>query len=187
MRTRLVYLGQALSTEGIFISYDQFLAYTEVVVEQDPETLVRLPYEYGPTNANYSDTLQSSVPGFETIGTPISLPDIAPKPTDPPTATPTSSTSSPTPVPVEPRSGLTTGAIIGIAIGGTIFLSMIFWILYSWCRRCREDKEGYVSAGSTPPTQLIAGTGEEVSVMDDPTKVGGDLGSVAEYGDQRLV
>ena len=169
------------------ITYTQTLSYMATADAKEPEDYVQLPFLDTPYKQMLVEQLRNNVDAFSGL-TDISNPVI----------------------PVEPESdesGLSLGAIIGIAVGGAAGLLLLAWGAYAMGSR-RDDRHpvsdgigaGYSGSGDLddpnmmPSTfQLSHGDDDIISTMDDPTvaKLGGTMSGEASalggYGDQRCV
>lgn len=156
------YTGRRLSTlrkledgdEELMITYDQTVAYE--ISPDSPMTeadIVTQPFMSDQSRAIYSDRLrETGDPAFENI----------------------QGTSQITQAGSE-DSGLSTGAIIGIAVGGAAGLALLVgggYYMFS-----KRGGGGYKSTGEDqPPQSLALGGGDDVSALHEPNK---------PYGDQR--
>jgi hypothetical protein len=200
MRTQIRLVSQRVTSTGLRLVYNQDLQWTEKGERQatplSASDLVAMPYQYQPTNDVYIGILKT-IKGFENVGSPFPLPVIPQAPTPSPTAAPTQAKSS-------DSSPLSTGAIIGIAVGGAVFLIIVAYCFYSFC--CKSDTAGssyyekdsrmasssggggggaYGSAGynssNTPPSRVVTGR-DEVSTIDYPRD---GVESMGDFQDQR--
>ena len=78
-------------------------------------------------------------------------------------------------LPASDDGGLSTGAIIGIAVGGAAGAALLvgggYWLF------TRDKSGGYAKdVGDQPPSSLKLGGGDDISTLQDPTR---------PYGDQR--
>jgi hypothetical protein len=84
----------------------------------------------------------------------------------------------------EDDGGLSTGAIVGIAVGGAAGLVLLGGALYMATHRGDGGYEK--SAGDHPPSSLQLGGGDDVSTLNDPGKSSRRAAdSLGGYGDQR--
>jgi hypothetical protein len=199
MRTQIRLVSRRVTSTGLRLVYNQDLQWTEKGERQatplSASDLVAMPYQYQPTNDVYIGILKT-IKGFENVGSPFPLPVIPQAPTPSPTAAPTQAKSS-------ESSPLSTGAIIGIAVGGAVFLIIVAYCFYSFC--CKSDTAGssyynekdsrmasssggggaYGSAGynssNTPPSRVVTGR-DEVSTIDYPRD---GVESMGDFQDQR--
>jgi hypothetical protein len=201
MRTQIRLVSRRVTSTGLRLVYNQDLQWTEKGERQATQTsasdLVAMPYQYQPTNDVYIGILKT-IKGFENVGSPFPLPVIPQAPTPSPTAAPTQAKSS-------DSSPLSTGAIIGIAVGGAVFLIIVAYCFYSFC--CKSDGTtgssyynekdsrmasssgggggAYGSAGynssNTPPSRVVTGR-DEVSTIDYPRD---GVESMGDFQDQR--
>jgi hypothetical protein len=150
------------------IIYDQEITYFATSVAPTPREIIVVPFEDTDGNAMYAADLQTSNdPAFALVQSPIESPII--------------------PGAGDDDDGLSTGAIVGIAVaGGFVFLMAAFLGIRMMGS---DDGEGYVDPDTRPPGQFNVAASDDVSAIDDaPAKaLGAGDASVAEYGDQRYV
>jgi hypothetical protein len=170
MDTTIKVINQALDTLGNTIRYNQSLVYIATANAQSADELIVQPFQDNFANADYASRLSINLDAFRRVGSPIAVPVV--KEEKAPEA--------------EENDGLSLYAIIGIAVGGTVFCALLLFLAI---RSMGSDKDatGYVDSGSLPPTQFNINAAEEVSVIEDPTvaKMGSGNMSLGQYGDQR--
>jgi hypothetical protein len=175
------------SGQGNSITYAQTLDYEATSDAKEPNDYALLPFVNTPYKQLLVETLRSNYDSFASL-TDISTPVIP------------SETSG-------GDSGLSLGAIIGVAVGGAAGLLLLAWGAYAMGSR-RDDRHpvsdgigaGYSGSGDLddanmmPSTfQMSHGDDDIISTMDDPTvaKLGGTMSGEASamggYGDQRFV
>jgi hypothetical protein len=81
LSTEFEFAGQQPNGTGVILYYNQNVSYVKTLSTSsqeipEPESLVLLPYLYGPTKKIYGSMLQSNVNGFENLALPIAVPDI---------------------------------------------------------------------------------------------------------------
>ena len=161
------------------ITYSQTMNYVELKGALTPEEYVVLPYDDQAANQDLGDMLRRTVPGFRGLSTRLIAPPVIAGGSGPP--------------PVVDGNGdskvLSTGAIIGIAVGGTAALVLAGLGAKAYFGRER-DGDGYMEHGKQPISQFNLSGDEDISTIEDPTvaKVGsGDASAYGNYGDQRYV
>ena len=170
--------GRFLQSSVIFVEYDQFIRYRVLEGNDDiitPAALATSPFETIDQRSSYQILLNSQGDPFLaqiTDVTPVFLPDE-------PTIIPT-----PTAAPTPDGGGLSTGAIIGIAVGGgVLLLGALGGYMYMRGRKS-GGTERNAGTETAPPTTITGPksiNGDEVSTLAPPDVRGGPM------GDQRYV
>ena len=184
-RRNLRMLQQQPQDDFVTVLYSQTMQYRFVGEAVDPKVVATLPFKNDTARGFYVNLLQQTGKGV--------LADItsASQVTTDATASPTMAPASPpTPVPVPSPSeadksgiaALSTGAIIGIAVGGGVCL--IGLLLFFFFSSGDGDYEG---ANEPPPSVNVKREGDEISTLAPPQFGGPPVSheSIAGYGDQR--
>eukprot|EP00529_Nitzschia_sp_RCC80_P015838 CAMPEP_0113490886 /NCGR_PEP_ID=MMETSP0014_2-20120614/27275_1 /TAXON_ID=2857 /ORGANISM="Nitzschia sp." /LENGTH=695 /DNA_ID=CAMNT_0000384667 /DNA_START=230 /DNA_END=2317 /DNA_ORIENTATION=+ /assembly_acc=CAM_ASM_000159 len=164
-----------LQSSVIFVEYDQFIRYRVLEGNDDiitPDVLATSPFETSAQRSSYQNLLNlQGDPFLEQISdvTPVFLPDE-------PTIIPTPTAA---PTPDEGGGGLSTGAIIGIAVGGGVLLLGALGG-YMYMRGGKSSDTGRNAGTETAPPTTITGSksinGDDVSTLPPPDVRGGPMG-----------
>ena len=160
--------GRFLQQSEVTLTYTQTLLYTPGSSDVTAEQVVETPFVSNERRVVYVGDLKSS--GDDAFST---LANVSPVEF---------------PVPPPDDDGLSTGAIIGIAVGGGCAFMLLLFGGYQMYSRSKSRTGYFSDVGEAPPTSIRAG-GDEVSRLDEPSKMGVLTSdeSLAGYGDQRYV
>ena len=184
-----------LQTSILTVFYNQTLFYRSNT-NLDASKLATLPFSTQSDRSSYVQVLKGTADAAFSGLTGVSSVSLAtPAPSSSPTHT---KTRSPTRSPVkqpEPTNAssqkskvLSQPAIIGIAVGGGIFLLCALCFLWSMCSKKDTGYSGGVSTGDPPNELKVPPPGQDdISTLDAPLGHGRAQGpeSIAGYGDQR--
>lgn len=179
--------GQGGEEDFITILYTQTVQYRLIDGEAadlvDPITVSTAPFSVQEGRDAYLELLQQSGQGV--LADITSTSGVTTDSTLAPTSSPVEPTEAPTDAAEDDDEGpLSTGAIIGIAVGGGV---LVLGLLFYLC--CRGGDNEYTGANDPPPSVNVKDFGDEISTLAPPPLSGGlgAPGSIAGYGDQRYV
>ena len=169
--SRRFLMGRFLQTSSdqVQVTYSQLLNFNPTVSKVDVEKVASYPFDSGSRLVEYLAVLQNS--GNSALAKVTKVSEVT--------------------IPVTPNKGggsssaLSTGAIIGIAVGGAVVLVILMCAISKWVLYRSSKHSGYVGdVEDAPPTSIRAGQ-DDVSTMDGYSKVRSSRESLAGYGDQR--
>lgn len=166
--TRRLLWGRSLQSSGgqVQLTYNQELSFTAQNDKVTSADVAAGPFDTSSRRTEYVVTLRNS--GDDGLSKVVSAEEVV--------VPETKSTSS---------SGLSTGAIAGIAVGGAIVLMLLMWAISKWVLYRSNKLSGYIGdVEDAPPTSIKTGP-DDVSTMDGYSKVRSSRESLAGYGDQR--
>ena len=168
--SRILESGRFLQQSEVTLTYTQTLLFTPGNSDVTAEEVVEAPFLNDALRIVYVGNLQSS--GDDAFST---LANVSP-------------VGFPAPPPDSGDDGLSTGAIIGIAVGGGCALMLLLLGGYQMYSRSQSRTEYFGEGGETTPASIRAG-GDDVIRLDEPIKRGVRTSdqSLADYGDQRYV
>ncbi|KAI2501471.1 hypothetical protein MHU86_12986 [Fragilaria crotonensis] len=167
--TRRLLWGRSLQSSGgqVQLTYNQELSFTAQNDKVTSADVAAGPFDTSSRRTEYVVTLRNS--GDEGLSKVVSAEEVV--------VPETKSTSS---------SGLSTGAIAGIAVGGAIVLMLLMWAISKWVLYRSNKLSGYIGdVEDAPPTSIKTGP-DDVSTMDGYSKVRSSRESLAGYGDQSV-
>jgi hypothetical protein len=168
--SRRLVSGRFLQQSEVTLTYTQTLSYTPGNSDVTAKEVVEVPFVNDERRDVYVGELQSSDDdAFSTLA------NVSP-------------VEFPAPSPDSGDDGLSTGTIIGIAVGGGCALMLLLLGGYQMYSRSQSRSGYFREGGEATPGSIRAG-GDDVSRLDEPDKMGVPASdeSLAEYGDQRCV
>ena len=191
MTSEVDFISQDVATSTNTVVYSQTLSYTAAANEAATlNDLVLAPWKDTAYNQELAATLRENIPAFANLpASAIATPGIVPGGGGGPTPTPPITDGD------TDDGGLSTGAIIGIAVGGAAALGLAGWGAKSYFG---GDGKGGADGGGqylgddsayNPPFAVSTGGDDEISRMDDPTVAikSQEFEGGNPYGDQRCV